>query len=115
MNENISPVPPGVHNPEDAFLDSDNIPSDVLARLEAADRAAEQSRKPGLSTLTPLAQQSLLDQLLKGGEDPIVQALEAQTRREIAVGIFDLESLIPELKSLLAPKHENVLDNQEGA
>ncbi|HOY46025.1 MAG TPA: hypothetical protein PKU95_00095 [Candidatus Dojkabacteria bacterium] len=55
MNENISPVPPGVHNPEDAFLDSDNIPSDVLARLEAADRAAEQSRKPGLSTLTPLA------------------------------------------------------------
>jgi hypothetical protein len=109
MNEsfNISPIPRDPENPEDAFLDSANIPADVLARLEAADRAAEQARKPGLSTLTPEAQQSLIDQITKGGADPIVDALKSQTQREIAEGIFDLDSLSPELRELLVSKSDN--------
>lgn len=109
MNEiNRPPFPFGESNPEDAFLDPDNIPADVLARLESADSAAELARKPGLSSLSPLAQQSLLDQMLNRGNDPIVQALEEQTRREISEGVFDLDSLRPELRNLLSPKQQDL-------
>lgn len=109
MNEsNRPPFPPEASNPEDAFLDPDNIPADVLARLEAADSASELARKPGLSTLTTLAQQSLLEQMLNRGNDPIVQALEEQTKREISEGVFDLASLRPELRNLLSPKQEDL-------
>lgn len=108
MNEsNRPPFPPKASNPEDAFLDLDNIPPDVLARLEAADRAAEQARRPGLSTLTPFAQQRLIDQITNRGTDPVVDALKAQTEREIAKGIFDLDSLKPDLRNLLIPKQDS--------
>lgn len=108
MNEsNRPPLPPEASNPEDAFLEPENISPDVLARLEAADRAAEQARKPGLSTLTPLAQQSLIDQITNRGADPVVDALKAQTEREIAEGVFDLDSLRPDLRNLLIPKQDS--------